>query len=93
MKTFLSSAALAALFIPATAFAQAAEQRFTRDGMTYVYTVTPAAKGRQVIEGHRLPSGSAFRLVVNGKRVDGMSGGQPVSFRTPKPSATLVAAR
>lgn len=93
MRNFIASLALAAAFFPAVVHARGTEQRFTRDGATYVYTVTSANSGRQVIEGRRLPGGSAFRLVVTGDRVDGMSGGQPVSFRTPRPAAVTVAAR
>lgn len=93
MHKFISAAALSALLIPAVSVAQTSEQRFTRDGSTYVYTVTPAAGGRQVIEGRRYPIGSAFRLVVTGSRVDGVSGGQPVSFRARAGGGTVVAAR
>lgn len=89
----VSTLALAAAFIPASLLAHVGEQRFTRDGTTYVYTVTPAKGGRQVIEGRRLPGGSAFRLVVSGNRVDGVSGGQPVSFRAKAAASTEVAAR
>lgn len=93
MKKLFSVLALAAAFIPSSLLAQVSAQRFTRDGATYVYTVTPAKGGRQVIEGRRLPSGSAFRLVVSGSRVDGVSGGQPVSFRTAASRSPEVAAR
>jgi hypothetical protein len=93
MKTFIAVLALAAAFIPSSLLAQTSHHRFTQSGTTYVYAVTPAKNGRQVIEGHRLPTGSAFRLVMTGNRVDGMSGGQPVSFRTAGKAATEVAAR
>lgn len=93
MKKLYSVLALAAAFIPASLLAQTGEHRFTRDGTTYIYTVTPAQGGRQVIEGRRLPSGSAFRLVLSGRQVDGTSGGQPVSFRAPAAASTEVAAR
>ena len=93
MKKFIAVLALAAAFIPSSLLAQGSHQRFTRDGATYVYTITPAKGGRQVIEGRRLPTGSAFRLVVTGNRVDGVSGGQPVSFRTSGTQPAEVAAR
>lgn len=92
MRKFISTLALAATFFPSVVLAQPGQQRFTRDGVTYVYTVK-AANGRQVIEGHRLPSGSAFRLVVSGNHVDGESGGQPVSFRAPSATGVSLAAR
>lgn len=92
MKKFFAALAFAAVLLPATVSAAEPERRFTRDGTTYVYTVTPAAGGRQVIEGRRLPGNSAFRLVVRGARVSGVSGGYPVSFRVPTP-AVQVAAR
>lgn len=90
MRTFLTTIALLATAMPVPLLAQTTAQRFTRDGVTYVYTVTSRGD-RQVIQGRRLPSGSAFRLVVSGDRVDGVSGGQPVSFRTPAAATTLAA--
>ena len=83
--------ALASIALPAAIGAHGVEQRFTRDGTTYIYTVRSAAGGRQVIAGRRLPGGSAFRLVVTGTHVDGISGGQPVSFRTTPATVTLAA--
>lgn len=85
--------ALAAAFIPSALFAAGPEHRFTHKGVTYSYTVSPDAHGRKVISGRSLADGSAFRLVVDGDRVDGVSGGQPVSFRTPAGGAVTVAAR
>lgn len=93
MRTFYKLMAAAALFAPSIVLAQGAEHRFTHQGVTFVYTVTPDAHGRQVIAGRRTTDGSAFRLVVAGERVDGVSGGQPVSFRTPKGGAVTVAAK
>lgn len=87
-------ALLAAAAAPSALLAQPTQQRFTRDGATFVYTVSTDRAGHQVIEGRRLPSGSAFRLTVAGDRVDGVSGGQPVAFRVPaRASAELLAAR
>lgn len=92
MQKFYAVLALAAAFIPSSLLAQTAH-RFTRGGQTYTYTITPAAHGRRVIEGHSQPTGSGFRLVVDGDRVDGVSDGQPVSFRTPTAKGALLAAR
>ena len=75
-------AATAVALTSTIGMAGAAEQRFTHDGNTFVCTTHPTRDGRTVISGRRLPSGEAFRLVVDGKRVSGMSGGAPVSFRT-----------
>lgn len=93
MRTIIYWLALAATVLPTAIQARGPEHRFARDGATYVYTVQPGAGGRQVIEGHRLPGGSAFRLVVSGDRVDGVSGGQPVAFRTTRPAPLTLAAR
>jgi len=84
MRTLFVLAAAAAALTSTIGMARAAdtaEQRFVHDGQTYAYTVTPVADGRQVIEGRKLPNGSAFRLVVKGDRVSGVSGGVPVAFR------------
>jgi len=84
MRTLFVFAAVAAALTSTIGMARAAdtaEQRFVHDGATYAYTITPAAKGRQVIEGRKLPNGRSFRLVVSGDRVSGVSGGVPVTFR------------
>jgi hypothetical protein len=73
------AATITAALLPAAAIAQQ-ERQFTHEGETYVYTVTPD-KDTQVIEGHRLPAGDAFRLIVRGKWVAGYANGVPVSFR------------
>ncbi len=94
MTKFITSLiAAAATLVPVAATAQDGQQRFTRDGETYVYTVATATNGRQVIEGRRLRTGSAFRLVVVGDRIEGMSGGQPVSFRAPRSRGVTLASR
>ena len=94
MRKIMYFLALAAVALPSVIQARGTEQRFTRDGVTYVYTVATTARGNQVIEGHRLPGGSAFRLVISNGRVDGVSGGQPVSFPAPRAVAPLaIAAR
>lgn len=58
---------------------QADQQRFTRDGVTYVYT-QKSVGDRTVIEGRSFPRGSGFYLVVKNGRVTGTSGGIPVAF-------------
>lgn len=84
MRNLYKLLALAAVALPAAGWAHDAEQRFTRSGVTYVYSVTPDAKGRQVIDGRTLPGGSQFHLVVDGGQVDGVSGGQHVTFPAPR---------
>ena len=76
-KTILA-AAIATLATSAAVAGQP-EQRFERDGHTYLYTSTHHGD-RQVIDGRRLPSGSAFHLVVRNGRVTGTSGGTAVAF-------------
>ena len=92
MRNTFKATALGALFMPAALAASGPEHRFTHKGVTYRYTVTNTENGRRVIEG-RQSDGSKFRLVVDGARVEGVSGGQPVSFRTPRGGAVTVAAR
>jgi hypothetical protein len=91
MRNFFNVVALGALFLPAAVLASGPEHRFEHKGVTYRYTVTEQ-NGRQVITG-RQSGGSSFRYVVKGDRVDGVSGGIPVSFRAPRGGAVLVAAR
>ena len=92
MRTTIKMLAAAAMALTSTiGIAGEGEQRFTHDGNTYVYT-TAILDGRTGISGRRMPSGEPFRLVVDVKRVSGMSGGHPVSFRAPS-APTLVAAR
>lgn len=94
MRKILPFLALAAAMLPSVIQARGTEQRFTRDGVTYVYTVATSANGNRIVEGHRLPGGSAFRLVISNGHVDGVSGGQPVSFPAPRAVAPLaIAAR
>ena len=93
MQKFYAFLAASAALAPSVLYARGPEHRFTRAGVTYVYTVAPAASGRQIIEGRRLNDGSAFRLVVSGDRVNGISGGQPIAFRTVSAAGTTLAAR
>ena len=74
---------------------EATQHRFTRDGVTYVYTQRVDGE-RTVLDGRSLPSGSAFRLTVQNGRVSGVSGGVPVAFQAPTAasgSAVITAAR
>ena len=61
---------------------EATQHRFTRDGVTYVYTQTTDGD-RIILKGRSFPSGSAFNLVVKNGRGNGMSGGIPVAFVAP----------
>lgn len=80
MIKFVAAALAGLVLVPAAASAaDAPQQRFTRDGNTYVYRIVEK-KGHTVIDGRRYPAGSAFRLTVRGDQVSGMSGGVPVAF-------------
>ncbi|CAN5556754.1 hypothetical protein BH09PSE4_BH09PSE4_09620 [soil metagenome] len=76
-KTILATVATLTF---STAAHAAPERSFTRDGETFVYTATDLGD-RVILAGHEVSSGTAFRLVVRGDNVTGMSGGVPVSFR------------
>ena len=73
-------AAAAAALTSTIGMAADAKQSFVHEGSTYVYTTTQD-HGRQVIDGHRYPSGQKFHLIVRGGRVSGVSGGVPVAFK------------
>lgn len=92
MRNFYKLSAMTAVFMPGLALAQESSHRFTDHGVTYVYTVKPDDHGRPVIQGRSQPGGSQFRLVVDGDRVQGISGGQPVAFRTPKTGGSVALA-
>ena len=92
MRNFFKVLALGALSLPAAVLAAGPEHRFTHNGVSYRYTVTQTENGRQVITG-RQQGGTAFRYVVTGDRVEGISGGNPVSFRAPRARFVTVAAR
>lgn len=87
-KTFIAAAA-AALTLAAPAFA--AERSFTRDGVTYNYTMTEQ-DGARVLEGHA-SQGGKFRLVVRNGWVKGDVAGNRVSFRAPKGASPLQVAQ
>jgi hypothetical protein len=57
----------------------AAKQRFTHEGYTYVYQVKDTKTGK-VISGRRYPDAVAFNLAVKNGKVSGVSGGQSVAF-------------
>jgi len=79
MKMFqILPAALAATVI-SPAFAHEEPVTFSRDGVSYTYTVETVGT-RRIIEGRATP-GAPFRLVVSGNRVTGEANGVPVSFR------------
>lgn len=87
-----------AAFVSTAAGAEPAQQRFTRDGVTYAYTLASDPAGRTIITGTESANRTAFRYVVDGVRVAGMTGDHPVSFRIAKPLAhapanTTLAAR
>lgn len=88
-KTVYILAAAAAALTSTIGMAEDAKQSFVHDGSTYVYS-TVQVNGRKVITGRRLPSGQTFRLVVNGDRVSGVSGGVPVAFRTTEASGAAT---
>ena len=94
-KSFLVIAVATAL---TSTFAAAApgEQRFVRDGETYVYTSATDGSGATVLDGRRTNDGMGFHLVIKGTDVRGVTGGQPVSFRIAKPitaAPTVVASK
>lgn len=59
---------------------EAAKQKFTHEGYTYVYDVKDTKTGK-VISGRRYPDAVAFNLSVKNGRVSGVSGGQAVAFK------------
>jgi hypothetical protein len=84
--------ATGALLLPAAA-AHAEEVTLQRDGVTYVYTVTPK-KDRTVIAG-TADRMTPFRLVVRGSRVTGEYNHRQVAFSMSdmKAGAAAVAVR
>lgn len=75
----ISATAAALIAAPATA-GDPAETRFKHEGYTYAYTAEDSGE-RKIITGRRYPGNTPFRLVVNGDRVRGVTGGTPVSFK------------
>ena len=82
LSKFVAASALSAfvaLVAPAQA-EEAAKQRFTHEGYTYVYNVKDTKSGK-VISGRRFPDAVAFNLSVKDGKVSGVSGGQQVTFK------------
>lgn len=79
---FIAAAAASALISTVGIAAEPAQQRFTHEGRTYVYTQTARDNGKTLIEGHEVDSHEKFRLLIDGDQVRGTSNGYPVSFRT-----------
>jgi len=88
-KLFLAAALIASLATPALAGDKSAEKKFTRDGLTYVYTTT-VEPDRVVISGRSDPLGGDFKLVVQGSQVTGVAAGSPVSFTYKNAQAKLT---
>jgi len=57
----------------------AAKQRFTHEGYTYVYQVKDTKAGK-MISGRRYPDAVAFNLAVKDGKVSGVSGNNKVVF-------------
>lgn len=95
MRSSIALVLTAAALLPAVAAAAAtpAERSFTRDGHTYVYSLTPNEDGTTLIQGHEVGSSNGrFRLTVKGTRVSGQANGRDVSFRTNRPLAPVAVA-
>ncbi|MDR6788667.1 hypothetical protein J2Y58_002027 [Sphingomonas sp. BE138] len=93
MRSSIAFVLTAAALLPAVAAAAPAERSFTRDGHTYVYSMTANEDGTTLIQGHEVGgAASRFRLTVNGTRVSGQANGRDVSFRTPQPLAPVAVA-
>jgi len=88
-KLFLTAALIASLAVPAFASEKPVEKKFTRNGLTYIYTTTVEAD-RVVLAGRSSPLGGDFKLVVRGSQVTGVAGGSPVSFTYRNAQAKLT---
>ena len=88
----LVAAASTALIATVGIAAGPTEQRFTRDGRTYVYTRTLRQDGQTLLVGRELDSNARFRLLVKGDQVTGYSNGQPVRFRAAQPLLPVMVA-
>lgn len=83
--------AIVAIAAPATA-QEAAKQRFTHEGYTYVYDVKDTKTGK-VISGRRYPDAVAFNLAVKNGKVSGVSGGQSVAFKVDEARGAAASAQ
>ncbi|MHA6722328.1 hypothetical protein [Sphingomonas sp. RS2018] len=81
MTKFFSLFAVASLALTGNAVAASDQQRFTHEGVTYVFTSTKTNDGATVLTGRSQPGDLPFRLSVRDGRVRGHAGGTPVSFR------------
>ncbi len=80
LSKFIVAGVLSAIAAVTPAAAEeAAKQRFTHEGYTYLYQVKDTKTG-QVISGRRYPDAVAFNLAVKNGKVSGQSGGQNVVF-------------
>ena len=81
MTKFFSLFAVASLALTGSATAAPDQQRFTHEGVTYVFTSTTTSDGATVLKGTAQPGDRPFTLSVRDGRVRGHAGGTPVSFR------------
>lgn len=80
LSKLIAASALSAIVAITPAGAEdAASQRFTHEGYTYVYKVKDTKTG-QVISGRRYPGDVAFNLAVKDGKVEGQSNGHRVVF-------------
>lgn len=89
MNRLSYAAFLLSLAIGSPGLAKEKPITFTRDGISYQYTVTQISPKTKIIEGRASP-GSPFRLVVSGDRVTGHANGVPVSFRVAQARAAAA---
>lgn len=89
MNKFHFAAAILSFAVVSPAVAKEEASSFTRDGVSYTYTVTNVDANTRILEGTASP-GNPFRLVVSGSRVSGKANGIPVSF-TVKETKTAAA--
>ena len=82
--TKILTAAAAALVTLSAAAPAAETTRFTRDGVTYVYTTTHQGDAT-ILAGRSVTDGSPFELTVRGTRVTGIVDRQRVAFSIDKP--------
>ena len=83
-RLFGATAAFLTLATPALAH----ERSFTRDGVTYNYTVSDEGNAR-VLAG-KASTGESFRLVLRNGWVSGYAASARVSFRAPRPTTSTV---
>jgi hypothetical protein len=84
---FAAAAALSTLATPAFAH----DRSFTRDGVTYNYTVT--AEGDARVLAGKASTGETFRLVLRDGWVNGYAANSRVSFRAPRRANSVEVAQ